>query len=138
MVKLMEYNEDDLSSGITLRKLYENEKEDERKKIQRERVREYHSRPEVNKRLTAKRKAKKLRETLRNLGKTNPHKICQKLGHPLAHSRVDPSCFYKCSKCCVSYCEKQRKHFYNLHFCPCCHFKLRTRKTILQKRNLYG
>jgi len=80
------------------------------------------------------RKAKKFRKILKNLGKVNPHAVCEKLGKPMARSRVDPSYRYKCSKCNVSYSEKQKHHFFRKNKCPCCHLALRTRKTIQQKR----
>lgn len=135
----MNSNKDDtLVLGASILDLQKQEKEKERKKKQNEQMRKYLEKPGVNERIYVQRHAKKLQDKIKNLGKEDPHAICKKFGHTMAHSRLDPSCFYKCSKCNVSYCENQRKYFYNQYFCPCCHFKLRTRKTIQQKRKAYG
>ena len=128
----MESNKDDLSSEITIRELYENEEEEEKNDYQKK----YQKRPEVKARIKKKKQTEHLAKELRKLGTHDPHEMCKKLGQTLAHSRRNPDYFYRCSKCGVSYSDKEKIHFYQENKCPCCHLLLRTRKTTTQKRNI--
>ena len=135
----MEFNENDLSPEISIRELYENEENEEKRKAVNDYQKKYNERPEVKNRQKIK-KIKKISEKMikefKNLGITDPHKICKKLGKSMAHSRRNPDYFYRCKKCEVSYSDKEKRHFFKENHCPCCHFKLRQRKTTTQKRNL--
>lgn len=72
----------------------------------------------------------------KKLGKIDPHKVCKKLGRSRAYSCLHPEYFYRCSKCDVSYSNKEKTQFYKGNKCPCCHLMLRQRKTVTQKKNL--
>ena len=131
----MDSNKDDTSVfGMSILDIQKQEKEKERKHKQREQMRKYRSKPGFKEREYLQRHAKRLTKAISKLGKNNPHMICKKLGYSRARLRKDPSCFYRCTKCNVSYSEKQKNRFYLGIRCPCCHTQLRTRKTITAKR----
>jgi len=120
--------------GISFLDLQKQEKEKEQKKKQREQMRKYNSKQEVREKRNLKNQNKKMVNEFKKLGSVDPHKICKKLGKTLAYRVRNPEYFYRCSKCEVSFSEKEKHHFFKNNHCPCCHLKLRTRKTITQKR----
>ena len=134
MVKVMESSDDNLSDEISLEEVFEKEKSENQKRITNEYARKYYQRPEVKARNTAKRQTKVHEERLQKMDQ-DQHIVCKKLGKSIAHSRRNPDYSFKCTRCEVSYSEKDKNQFFNKSYCPCCHFKLRIRKTIQQKRN---
>lgn len=133
----MNSNESGSSVEINILDIQKQEKEKEQKKKQREKMREYYSRSYVKERLKFQKLNKKMTKEFKNFGTVDPHKICKKLGKSIAHSRRNPNYFYKCTKCDVSYSNKEKTHFFHGNHCPCCHLMLRTRKTIAQKKKLF-
>ena len=131
----MDYSENNTPSDLSILDLQKQEKEKEQKKKQSEKMREYHARPDVKERIKIKNLNEKMTTTFKNLGITDPHEICKKLGHTIAWSRRNLTYFYRCSKCNVSYSDKEIEYFFKGNHCPCCHLMLRTRKTITQKHN---
>jgi len=130
----MESNEDYRTSEITIRELYENEKKEKKRKTESYHMKKYLAKPGVKERLNKRNQTKRLVKTLKKFGRSNPHKVCKKLGHTIAWGRYNPGYSYKCTGCNVSYSDKESKHFYKGNKCPCCHRLLRTRKTIAEKR----
>ena len=131
----METNESDTSADITLAELFEKEKEKERKKKNAEYMRKYNSKPKVKEQVNVKRQQERMIREFKNLGKTNPHKICKKLGSKSMRAISSTGArSFKCRTCSVTYTEKQKKYFYKNNHCPCCHLKLSTRKTVSEKR----
>ena len=135
----MESFDDDLSNEISLKEVFENnkdqEKKEKKKKFARDYQRKYNKRPEIKERNAAKRIARSVAKRLKKMDE-DQHKICKKLGHTIAHSRRNSEYYFKCTHCSVSYSDKEKIHFYNGNKCPCCHMMLRRRKTIAQKRNM--
>ncbi len=131
----MEFDENDLAPEISIRELYESEKKEEKRKAVNEKMKEYNSRPGTKERKSAQRDAKIVAERLKKMDQ-DQHIICKKLGKSIAHSRRNPEYRFKCKRCEVSFSEKQKSQFYLENRCPCCHFMLRQRKTVTQKRNL--
>jgi len=120
--------------GMSFYELQKQEQEKKQKKKQAEYMRKYNSKPEIQERKKLKRLNEKLSKEIKNLGLVDPHEICKKFGKTLAWSRRNPEYYIKCTKCEVSYSEKEKNHFFKKSHCPCCHLKLRMRKTIPQKR----
>ena len=120
--------------GMSFYELQKQEQEKKQKKKQAEYMRKYISKPEIQERKKLKRLNEKLSKKIKNLGLVDPHEICKKFGKTLAWSRRNPEYYIKCTKCEVSYSEKEKNHFFKKSHCPCCHLKLRMRKTIPQKR----
>ena len=134
-MEFMEFNENDLTPEISIRELYESEEKEEKRKIVNDYQKAYNSRPDVKERIKIKKLNEKMTNEFKNLGISDPHEICKKLGHTIAWSRRNSSYFYRCSKCNVSYSDKEKNQFYKENKCPCCHLMLRTRKTITKKRS---
>lgn len=124
-------NENDIPFELSILDLQKQEKEKEQKRKRNERMKKYLVQPNV--------KIQKLNEQttngFKNFGISDSHEICKKLGHTRAWSRRNPDYFYRCSKCDVSYSDKEKSHFFKENHCPCCHLMLRTRKTITKKRS---
>lgn len=132
----MNSNKDDTSVfGMSILDIQKQEKEKEQKKKQSKKMKEYFTRPDIKERIKIKKLNEKMTKEFKNLGITDPHEICKKLGHTIAWSRRNPDYFYRCSKCDVSYSNKEKNHFFKENHCPCCHLMLRTRKTITKKRS---
>ena len=131
----MEFNENDLSPEISIRELYENGIKEEKRKTTNEYQKKYNAQPNVKERKKIKKTNERMVNEFKNFGINDPHEICKKLGHTIAWSRRNPEYFYKCTKCDVSYSDKEKSHFFKGNHCPCCHLMLRKRKTITQKKN---
>jgi RNA polymerase-binding transcription factor DksA len=127
--------EPDNSSEVTLNEIFEKDKEKETKKKLAEYARNYSRRPEIKDRRSSERLAKAVDNRLKKMDE-DQHTVCKKLGKSIAHSRRNPEYRFKCTRCEVSYSEDDKVFFHKNSFCPCCHFKLRLRKTVTQKRNL--
>jgi hypothetical protein len=121
--------------GKSILDIQKEEKEKEEKKKQKERMREYQSRSYVKERIKLQRESKAVSKRIKEMDE-DQHSICKKLGKTIAHSRHHPEYRFKCTKCEASFSENEEKHFFNKFHCPCCHLKLRQRKTITQKRNI--
>ena len=130
----MESDEIEQSFDISIMDLQNAEKKENTKKSLKKYAREYVKRTEVKDRLTAKRESAAVNKRLREMD-VDQHIICKKLGKTIAFSRRHPEYRFKCTRCEVSYSKKDQGHFFKKFHCPCCHLKLRQRKTIAQKRN---
>ena len=132
----MDSKETDSTFHIDISDLEEIEKKEKERKATNEYQRKYNKRPEVKSRKNKLKQTENLTKALKKLGTHDPHEMCKKLGQTMAHSRRNPDYFYRCSTCGVSYSDKEKIHFYKGNNCPCCHRKLRMRKTIREKRNI--
>jgi len=128
-------NFDDVYSSdeISLSEVYDNQKEDSQKDVIKKQMKGYGSRPGTKERRTAYHSEKNAKVRLEKMDQDH-HTMCKKLGKPMGHAGKDPTYFYRCRQCEVSYSEKEKSHFWKGNKCPCCHMMLRTRKTVTQKR----
>ena len=132
---MMDSSENNSASDISILDLQKQEKEKEQKKKNAEYIRKYNSKPGVKERVSVKRQQERMIREFKNMGKTNPHKICKKLGSKSMRAISSTGArSFKCRTCSVTYTEKQKKYFYKNNHCPCCHLKLSTRKTVAEKR----
>ena len=132
---MMDSSENNSASDISILDLQKQEKEKEQKKKNAEYMRKYNSKPGVKEREYVKRQQERMIREFKNMGKINPHKICKKLGSKSMRAISSTGArSFKCRTCSVTYTEKQKKYFYKNNYCPCCHLKLSTRKTVAEKR----
>jgi hypothetical protein len=124
------------SSEPSILDLQEQERIEKKKKQLRNYQKQRRQIPVIKERENLKKQSKRLLSALSQFGKNDPHKICKELGHSRAHGRRNPNYFYRCSTCDVSFSDKEKTYFYNGSYCPCCHTKLRIRKTVTQKKKL--
>ncbi|AFS80045.1 hypothetical protein NKOR_00635 [Candidatus Nitrosopumilus koreensis AR1] len=132
----MDANQKDSAFHIDISDLEEIEKKERKRKYINEYQRKYAKRSYVKDKLSKQKQNKTLTEKIKKLGTEDPHRICKKLGRTRAYGRRHPEYFYRCSKCDVSYSDKEKEHFYKENKCPCCHLMLRQRKTVTQKKSL--
>jgi len=121
--------------GMSFLDIQKQEQEKEKKKKQAEYAKKYYSRPEVKARNTARRHEKVHEERMKKMDQ-DQHAICKKLGKSLAYSRRNPDYNFKCTNCEVSFSKKDQNQFFKKNSCPCCHYKLRIRKTVEQKKKM--
>jgi len=132
----MDSDKDPLSSKLSIFDLQNRERIEKMKKYSRDYYKKRRQNPEIKERDNFQKQSKKLINTISQFGKNDSHTICKKLGHSRAYGRRNPYYFYRCSICDVSFSDKEKTYFYNGNHCPCCHLKLRIRKTITQKKKL--
>jgi hypothetical protein len=121
--------------GMSFLDIQKQEKEKEKKKKQAEYAKKYYNKPEVKARNTALRQTKVHEERMAKMDQ-DQHVICKKLGKSIAHSRRYLDYSFKCTNCEVSYSKKDQNQFFRKISCPCCHYKLRIRKTVEQKKKI--
>lgn len=132
----MDSDKDPLSSELSILDLQNRERIEKMKKYAKDYQKKRRQIPEIKERENFKKHSKKFTNVLSQFGKNDPHKICKEIGHSRAHGRRNPNYFYRCTICNVSFSDKEKIYFYNDNYCPCCHTKLRIRKTIEQKKKV--
>jgi len=130
---LIEFDEDH-SDEISLNEVYESKKNDNIKKSNAEKMKEYQQRPEVRERIKLQRESKAVAKRIKKMDE-DQHSICKKLGKKIGYSRLHPEYRFRCGHCEISFSENDQNYFFKKNHCPCCHMMLRRRKTVSQKRN---
>ena len=104
----MDSNENNTSCDLSILDLQNQEKKEKQKKSARDYQKKRREKSGAKERENLKRQAKHLTEKLKKLGREDPHEMCKKLGHTLAYGRRNPDYFYRCTKCGVSYSDKEK------------------------------
>jgi len=132
----MESEQTKQSVEISLFDLQETEKKENQRKARKKKQQEYFQRSEVKARIKAQKESRDASKRIKKMDE-DQHVVCKKIGHTIHYATRHPEYYFRCMRCEASYSKKELDGFKE-NFCPCCHYKLRQRKTILQKRKLYG